>query len=564
MEKLDRVLIQYLEDIHNKAEKSLKDIMPVPKKELFELFFKTGNRIEYEKVYFERRRLLTLYAIASERFEDKRYLLKLEEVINDICNEECWALPAHVSLDNPEWKNTVDLFSCETAGTFAELYSRKDLSDEVREKMALNVKRRVIRPFIDSKEPCGCFEKSNHNWNAVCMGNIGCAVLYLFDEDAKEYRECMRRVLDSLPYYLDGFKKDGTCMEGIDYFTYGMSYFASFAKLLYDKTNGKINLFDDERVRNIALFQQKMFYTHGNSVSFSDGDRHSAYRLGLTCLLAEFADGILLPPVTSMAGFDSDTCYRYMVIRHDIVWTEEYIKSGKGIAFSKRSEVFMPEASWYMNESENGCFFAIKGGNNAEPHNHNDIGAFLYGVDGEQLLCDLGAGEYTKDYFSAGRYNILCNSSLGHNVPIIDGCCQKDGQKFCSEYFRKVKKGHIQTEFSKAYGALNLSELERNVYFDDVTGKIILNDTVCFSDDVVHSFTENFVTRGKAKLNGNEIVVEYKGKKVVLQIFADFHCKFVDAEHKNHVGESEYLTLMQIDFEVVKKLNIEIEIDTAN
>lgn len=55
---------------------------------------------------------------------------------------------------------------------------------------------------------------------------------------------------------------------------------------------------------------------------------------------------------------------------------------------------------------------AAKGGNNGEPHNHNDVGSFFYLVGDEMLLTDLGAGEYTKEYFHEGRYRILCNNSL--------------------------------------------------------------------------------------------------------------------------------------------------------
>ncbi|MDY4307971.1 hypothetical protein SNF32_14980 [Enterococcus mundtii] len=43
--------------------------------------------------------------------------------------------------------------------------------------------------------------------------------------------------------------------------------------------------------------------------------------------------------------------------------------------------------------------FAAKGGRNDESHNHIDIGHFVFGTREDLFLTDLGAGEYTKDYF---------------------------------------------------------------------------------------------------------------------------------------------------------------------
>jgi hypothetical protein len=43
---------------------------------------------------------------------------------------------------------------------------------------------------------------------------------------------------------------------------------------------------------------------------------------------------------------------------------------------------------------------AIKGGNNGESHNHNDVGSFIIYTDGEPLFIDPGVGEYTAKTFS--------------------------------------------------------------------------------------------------------------------------------------------------------------------
>lgn len=57
------------------------------------------------------------------------------------------------------------------------------------------------------------------------------------------------------------------------------------------------------------------------------------------------------------------------------------------------------------------------------------------------LLTDLGAGEYTKEYFHEGRYRILCNNSFGHSVPVIDGEGQKEGGEYSCSRFEADGRG---------------------------------------------------------------------------------------------------------------------------
>ena len=68
----------------------------------------------------------------------------------------------------------------------------------------------------------------------------------------------------------------------------------------------------------------------------------------------------------------------------------------------------------------------------------------------EQLITDLGAGEYTKEYFSTGRYQILCNSSLGHSVLVISGELQKEGKQYRASEFTSDGRGFTRVE--RLYG----------------------------------------------------------------------------------------------------------------
>ena len=74
--------------------------------------------------------------------------------------------------------------------------------------------------------------------------------------------------------------------------------------------------------------------------------------------------------------------------------------------------------------------FTAKGGHNDEMHNHNDLGCFQIVKNNKRVIVDIGAGEYTREFFGGGRYGdkVFVCGSQSHSVPIIDGALQKWGK----------------------------------------------------------------------------------------------------------------------------------------
>ncbi len=60
---------------------------------------------------------------------------------------------------------------------------------------------------------------------------------------------------------------------------------------------------------------------------------------------------------------------------------------------------------------------AAKAGDNADSHNHNDVGSFILYKDKKPFIIDLGVGSYTKKTFSKDRYDIWTMQSQYHNLP---------------------------------------------------------------------------------------------------------------------------------------------------
>jgi hypothetical protein len=77
-----------------------------------------------------------------------------------------------------------------------------------------------------------------------------------------------------------------------------------------------------------------------------------------------------------------------------------------------------------------GLYVAAWGGHNAQSHNHNDVGNVIVYADGQPVLIDVGAPEYTSKTFSPRRYEIWTMQSAWHTLPVVNGVDQRDGAAF--------------------------------------------------------------------------------------------------------------------------------------
>jgi len=551
-QQLELYLKRYIEYVQKTADELRDRSMPELTEELFSLYEKIGNRIKYEKVYFERRKFLNVFAMNSIVHHRKEDIEKLEEIIRDVCNEECWALPAHVDRkNNINWRNTIELFASETAQALTEISSllNTKLNDEIKALIEANVTRRVLKPFYDSKPPYDKWEFCEMNWCAVCAGCIGYISIIRFKDDTKLLESCLSRINESLTYYIKGFTKDGVCTEGLDYWTYGMSYYVMYARNLKEYTNGNVDLFESDKMKNIMTFQQKCYFNDGTSISFSDGCLHSRFRMGLTSYLSEKFDDVHFPDIKNVMQFDEDECNRWAPAYRDYAWTKEYLEKltvENNISEQKAepSSYVFNIAQWFISNGRNSSI-AIKGGNNDEPHNHNDIGNFVYVYGGIEYLVDLGAGEYCKDYFNENRYTIFCNASESHNVPIINKKQQLGGEKYHCTHFETNGAKNVIMKFGNAYEKDTIDDIERKIEYDGNLGELYVSDTFILSEKT-RCIEENLVTKQKVSIEDNIItLIEDDAKCKIIIDNPKVKVEVLLKKHLNHLGQEEKVTVIR-------------------
>ncbi|MBP3951903.1 hypothetical protein [Bacillus suaedae] len=501
-----------VEEIRVEAEKQLKESDPVLSHSLFKIFLEKGSRLEYERVYFSKRRRLNTFAIMTLLEPDNQiYRDALQNSIWSICDEYTWCLPAHLGdlkegrgedlslfqdTSHDAISHSIDLFAAETAFALSEVYHLTEhlIDPIVGRRIQEEVYRRVFWPFHHRSFH---WEVATHNWSSVCAGSIGAAAIYLID-DKEELSSILARVIQALEYYLQGYYDDGACLEGYGYWQYGFGFFVYFADLLKRKTAGQIDLFQSEKVHQIAMFEQKSFLTKKQIVNFSDAVPESTVFLGLSHYLHQLYPDIQLPEEEIASRYVDDHCSRWAPAIRNLLWVSDELK---GKPWQDHS-YYLAEAQWFISRvtyRESRYAFATKGGHNAEPHNHNDSGHFILLGDHDVFLQDLGSGEYTKEYFGERRYEFVCNSSEGHSVPIINQQYQGAGKSFAASEFivvsdDELEEDTIKLDLSRAYDVKSLNQLERRfTWKKQGRPSLQLKDTYTFTEKP-ESIIERFIT----------------------------------------------------------------------
>lgn len=467
----------------------------------YRLFFETGNRSLYEAKYFLLRRALSLSALLSMIYpEDKQYLSRLEDVIFAICNEYTWCLPAHQPNGTEDITNHIDVFASETAGALAEINEilGERLSPLVRALVRRSVESRVIEPYAAGKTAYP-WESSQGSRAAVCASGVAMAVAYIRPDLLPSL---LPRIENSMQAFLSGYGDDGFCPEGISSWSYGFGYYAVYADLIRDLTDGAVNGFASPKVAAISSYLGRMYLCGNVVASFSDSPRHANASIGLNhYLYREYPDRVKLIDA-SLTGFASG-CAHFALDLRRVLWFDPALRTED--VSDVDETYYAADAEWYVRKHST-FGFAAKAGHNGEPHNHNDIGSFIIALDRQQIFADIGAGAYTGQYFQdQTRYKSFACGSQGHSVPYFGENHQKHGAAFAAVNV-KAEQNTFSLDMAGAYGISALRSLVRS--FEIGEHEVRLTDT--FATDGTLPITERFILLAEPSLRDGVLTVANK------------------------------------------------------
>ncbi len=472
----------------SKAERIAREPFVSLPDDLYLEYSKVGNRTRYENVYFAKLKAFRTLVVAECIENQGRFIEAIGQGMVSYAADKTWVLPAHDSGNqNFEGRQiTIDLFSsevaCELANADHILGTRLDQATKtlVREE----VKRRIFEPYtqmVTTGKPGMWWLTGTNNWNAVCLANVTSAALALLEQPSEKafYVASAEKYIAS---FLKGFTDDGYCSEGIGYWNYGYGCFVRLGHILDGATAGKVDLFAMPKAKSAGMFARRMEITPGQYPAFADcgvGSRPSPNIMSYVSLRYDLA-----PTAWEQTGYSS------------MRWLDEF--GVFSFAFEPSSEVPSPVEpairDWFEDAGILICRggktaaglpvgVALKGGHNAEHHNHNDVGSYVYCVGDTMTLVDPGAEVYTRRTFSSQRYDSNVLNSFGHPVPRVANELQKTGRSAAGKVGQLDFTDNTDTlilDLASAYAVKPLQQLQRTFEFQRDTAQLTVIDTVKF------------------------------------------------------------------------------------
>ncbi|SFC61471.1 heparinase II/III domain-containing protein [Butyrivibrio sp. YAB3001] len=383
----------------------------------------------------------------------------------------------------------IDLFQAESGAevAFAEYLMRPvfaEISPYISDYVNERLNSRIFEPYLkqhfwwmgNGSEPM-C------NWTPWCTQNVLIAALTRKNGFFTTHEKMifMKKAARSCDYFLDGYGEDGGCNEGAQYYSHaGLCLFGclelisgacdmekrSYAEIsddgsviihgVQEKVHGyeqaaletdhridsKENFYVDESsecfgavfkepiIRNIANFIVKMHVAGDYYINFADCSAHPGRRSAREFLFGKAVGDEVLSSF-SAEDFRSESMGERLLDDEINLFYHcmQAFAYEEMMNFPKTT--MLGEDAWFesmglMVARDDTFVLAAKAGNNADSHNHNDVGSFTIYKNGKPFIIDLGVGTYTQKTFSDKRYEIWTMQSQFHNVPTFVKCGKDD------------------------------------------------------------------------------------------------------------------------------------------
>ena len=439
------------------------------------MFRRNGNRKLYETPYFERRTDMVALALAEYLEGNGRFTDSLINLVWMILEETSWVLPAHNRV-RPDGKGTlsyaygervdyIDLFAAMTGAQLAWVWylcrdAMSEVSEVVGERIVYELDRRIVKPYLD--DTCeannwwlGKGKKRVNNWCPWIVSNVLNVVAFVVDDmDIRE--KSVARALEALDCFTATYHEDGGCDEGPSYWNVAGGALLNACMVLNDMTNGYINIFKDPLFVRMGEYIAKAHVVGDRYLNFADAPAKLSYRQ-----LYGYDWGLLSGSELMQNFWRSKLAGQGGAVYDDRAMPYRYIRQLAFEPLEAPTDYKPPMRVWFdglcvaaTREKDNGegLYLAIKGGHNAESHNHNDVGNFIVYADGTPIFLDAGVGEYTKRTFSGDRYSIWSMRSEYHNTATFCGV------------------GQVATRASEA----------RDAIYDEATGGLSMDLTAAY------------------------------------------------------------------------------------
>ncbi|RXT17898.1 heparinase [Rhizobium leguminosarum] len=447
------------------AEETLARAWPLITASDYREFTATGDRARFEALYFTRRRMLNNLVLGELIEGGARFLPKIVDGIFLIAEESGWQLPAHNAYERsgarlplPDTSQpVVDLFAAETAALLATVVAllRDELdgmSPEITARVEREIEIRILSPYLGRHFWwMGRGEERMNNWTAWISQNVLLTVFSLRTDQPTRHA-VVKKALGSLDAFLKDYAEDGACEEGVLYYRHAALCLHGALTILDRVAPGLFGRFwQQPKIRNMAEYIAHMHVAGRHYFNFADSSAvvepcsAREYLFGRAVgseMLAEFAAADRAASDNPHLPGEWNLWYRVqelLVAPAIPAAVEPHPASGR--------DIFYPGIGLFIARDEQ-FSLAVKGGNNGEGHNHNDVGSVTLYKNGRPFLIDVGVETYTAKTFSARRYEIWTMQSAFHNLPTFADVMQSAGETFGAS--------DVEVEFDEEHARISL------------------------------------------------------------------------------------------------------------
>ncbi len=522
----------------SEGEKRKNEAWPVIMLSDYRRFYEDGDRVSYEDKCFLRRKKLSAMVMAECVLNDGTFIKEILDGLYLIMEESSWCHPAHNShirdakqTNMPDITNPViDLFAAETGAVIgvAEYLLRPVLSG-ISPLITVHtdhaIRERLIVPFLNEHFWwMGDDENKAINWTVWIVQNILLSA-FTRSEDAitaEERAGIIGQAVESTDYFIDSYGEDGCCDEGAQYYSHAGLCLYGILDILNDIADGIFeDVFKKNKIRNIANYIRKIYVDDGYYINFADCAAKAGPRSAREfCFGKACGDNGLC----SMAADDyriGDWNIRLLTEENNLWYrliqamTHEEMMRYRHVDSEPESDVFF-ESTGMMISRNNTFVLAAKAGNNADSHNHNDVGSVTLYKEGNPLLIDLGVETYTARTFSDKRYEIWTMQSVYHNLPTFyDGhetIMERAGAKYAAkDVVFDADEHSLSMDIAPAFGNKHIVSYKRKVRLAE--DRVIIDDFYDGDFDGVLGFMtyEEPSVSDKSGDEGDEINVRIGG-----------------------------------------------------
>ncbi|MCM4156957.1 hypothetical protein [Gramella sp. AN32] len=491
--------------------------------EIYRRANKEGNRKIYKPRYYRTMDRLEHFILAECITNNAKFLPQIETYIRAIMDMKSWVHPNHDDSENTvlEGKRvTIDLGARKFGLVLAladELLEDKlsaGLRKEISEQLQWRITDSYLKSAREDDPESNKWIRSTSNWNSVCTSGTLFTILTT-SEDREKRIAAIGSAINSMDYYLSGFGEDGYCSEGTGYWNYGFGHYLYLAEILYDYTDGNIDLFtfdNPEKLQKVANFPENYQIHPGLYAPFSDGvTRVKKGGDNFAYIMAAKYYGAKKPE-----NFVSDEAVQSLIVWSDI---EKYTQQDQDYSP-------LPPVTYFddygivisRGQQRIPLSIAIKAGHNAENHNHSDVGSYVIAYGDDIVSGDIGAPSYIAGAFSEDN---PARSSWGHPVPKINGKLQSNGKEFRGEILSTsftATSDKLTMNIEPAYEVPQIKKLTRSVEnTKSGDGSISIEDHIQASAPV--SFGMAIMTLSEYEIvDPNTIILNENGQKLKVSI----------------------------------------------